>query len=191
MNYGKTHLGIDKSTWTRGVLSGQFASAWENLDLQEIENPTWEDFEPLISQIETGGVKWADLPQYQEQVMRSVLSDPKTRLIQLIKNKEPVGYSLIVGTKPDLKNRFWAATENKNVVEIENLALFKGQRGNGIGKSFFEMIFKDLFKTHDTVYWGCSDFNAKTLVPFYVERMKMTVLDYDPPKKEAFEAKVA
>lgn len=191
MNFGKTHLGIDRQTWEQGVLSGAFESAWRNLSLQEIENPTWEDFKPLINEIETGGVKWADLPQYQEQVMRPVLADPKTRLLLLLKDKEPVGYALIVGAKPELKNRFWAAAENKSVIEIENLALFKGQRGNGIGKAFFEMMFDDLFKTHDTVYWGCSDFNAKTLVPFYVEKMKMSVLEYDPPKTEFIKYKVA
>jgi hypothetical protein len=181
MKYGKHYLSIKRPTWVGGVLSGHFKSAWQGLDLQEIENPSYEDFEPLIDQIETG-VKWRDLVGYSKEAMEPVFADPQTRLFLLKRGADTVGYSLVIKAKPAFTTRFNASAKDEKIIEIENLALFEAYRGDGLGKSYFEMMFKELFKTHNVVCWGTSDFNAPTLLKFYTDRLRMNVLGYDAPK---------
>lgn len=181
MSYGKHYLSIKRPVWVGGVLSGHFKDAWKGLDIEEIKDPSWGDFEPLIDRIETG-VKWRDLEAYSEEAMTPVLADPQTRLFLLKKDGDAVGYSLVTKAKRDFSTRFKVAANDESMIEIENLALFKAHRGSGLGKPFFEMMFKELFKKHDVVCWGTSDFNASTLVRFYEEKLRMTVLGYDAPK---------
>lgn len=181
--HGKHHLSLGKLSWENGQLSRKYNDAWAGLKVEQIKNPTWNDFERLVGQIKTG-VDWASLEAHKENIISDILTHPETKLLLLKQNGKEVGYSFIVPIKPELKNRFWSASQNKKVIEIANLALFDGQRGNGIGKSFFEMIFKELFNKYDTVYWGTSDFNADSLVKFYTDKLGMEILDYDSPKKQ-------
>lgn len=182
MTFGKHYLAIKKHVWKRGVLSGDFNQAWEKLDFTPL-TPCWENFEPLIKKIETG-VKWSDLASYTEEAMEQVWKNPDTRLYLLTRNEVPVGYSLITSPKRDFISRFKAANDNETIIEIENLALFKNSRGKGMGKAFFEMMFKEMFKTYDVVCWGTSDFNASSLVNFYTSKLKMKILGYDEPKSK-------
>lgn len=180
MSFGKHFLEIEKQVWCSGVLSGHFSKAWPNLDYYEVE-PTWENFEGLVSQIKTG-VDWQDLEAHQREAMQPLLSNPQTRLRVLTKDKEPVGYALI-GPAGKVFDQFAAASKSRRTIEIHNLALFEGHRGSGLGKPFFEMMFKDLFEKYDTVVWGTSDFNADTLVKFYTDKLKMRVLGYQAASK--------
>ena len=200
MTYGKTHLAITKQTWSGKVLSHEFHHSERNpkdnaQPLQVVSIPTtWRNFKERIGKISTDkGINWAELPVYQQEAMLPILAHPETRLLSLQKEGSEIGYSLIVPATPALKNRFWAATNHQppSVIEIENLALYEGQRGAGVGKLFFEMIFENLFQRYDTVYWGTSDFNADTLVKFYTDKMFMTKLAYDPPKEPQQSPKVA
>lgn len=181
MTYGKHYLSIKRPTWVKGVLSGHFKEAWERLDLQEVSNASYADFKPLLDKIETG-VKWKDLEGYSEQAMEPIFADPKTRLFLLKKGTEIAGYSLVTRASPAFTTRFNAATKDESIIQIENLALFEGFRGDGLGKSYFEMMFKKLFKENDVVCWGTSDFNAPSLLKFYTDRLRMNVLGYDAPK---------
>jgi hypothetical protein len=187
MNFGKHFLAIFKRDWQAGVLSEHFAKAWPGLDYAEIE-PTWENFSALVKKIETG-VQWDKIEAHQEEAMMPLLSHPDTRLRVLRKNKAPIGYALI-GPPSAIFSQFNDIVQSKSTIEIHNLALFKGQRGNGLGKPFFEMMFKDLFEKHDTVVWGTSDFNADTLVDYYKSQLKMRVLGYQPANEEFPQAAV-
>lgn len=180
MNFGKHFLAIHKRDWYSGILSGHFKKTWPNLDFKDID-PTWKNFQSLVSKIETG-VNWESLEAHQESAMNSILSHPQTKLRVLTENDMPVGYALI-GPASAVFNQFNSATGDRKTIEIHNLALFSGQRGKGLGKSFFEMMFKDMFEKYDTIVWGTSDFNADTLVDFYAEKLKMRVLGYQPPAK--------
>ena len=184
MNFGKHYLAINKNKWTKGILSGHFKTAWDDLSFEDIE-PTWENFKPLVAQIETG-LNWSDLDCYQEDAMKPVLANPQTRLLLLKKDDKSVGYSLITRANPVFTDRFNAAANDNDIVQIENLALFSSQRGTGMGKAFFEMVFQDLFEKNNTICWSTSDFNADTLVNFYTDKMKMTVLGYDAPVRRKF-----
>jgi hypothetical protein len=184
MSFGKHYLAIQKAEWRKGVLSGHFKTAWDSLSFEDIE-PTWENFQPLVAQIKTG-LNWADLDCYQAEAMKPVFANPQTRLLLLKKGDEPVGYSLITRASPVFIDRFNAASNDNDIVQIENLALFPGQRGSGMGKAFFEMVFQDLFERNNTICWSTSDFNANTLVKFYKDEMRMTVLGYDAPAERKF-----
>lgn len=176
----KNHFSIDKKTYKRSVLSGHFRTAWDNLSIEEVR-PTYEDFKPMLDLVSTKWY-WSGKDIYEEETLRTRLAHPETRLFHLKDGDEKVGYALIVSTEgTGLKDRFWKASGNKRVVEIENLALFPGQEGGGRGKAYFEMLFKDLFQKYDVVYWSMSSTNYPTLLEFY-KRMGMTLLAQDPVK---------
>ena len=179
-DFGKHYLAITKKDWQAGVLSEHFSNAWPNLDHTEIE-PTWENFKSLVRQIKTG-VDWDKIPAHQKENMIPLLEQPNARLRILRQNKVPVGYALIAEPSA-VFSKFNEVSSASKTIEIHNLALFDGHRGKGLGKPFFEMMFKDLFEKYDTVVWGTSDFNAPTLVQFYTDKLKMKVLGYQAPDK--------
>lgn len=170
----KNHLAIDKITWRRGILSGHFNTAWrDGLSLEEVP-PTYETFKPMLDEVSTKW-HWNKQPRYQEPQLRERLAHPETRLFLLKDRGETVGYAITAGVDRTLREKLWKAANDISVIEIENLATFPGQEGKGRGTAYFEMMFKELFKTYDTVYWSMSSSNYPTLLAYY-ERMGMTLL---------------
>ncbi|MEM7617933.1 MAG: GNAT family N-acetyltransferase [Pseudomonadota bacterium] len=171
MMYGKTHLTLDKRDWKKGDLSIEHFDA--RLKLDDIP-ATWGNYKGLVKQIATG-VEWEDLEAHSEKAVRPLLE--QGRIVLLRKDNVPIGYSLITPASTETKRRF---NLPENSAEIVNICLFKGYRGDGVGRSFLGMIFKDLYQTNDAVYLGTSDFNADSIVDFY-KKNGMSVRSYDTP----------
>jgi hypothetical protein len=179
----KNHWQLTKPRYERGILSGLYNKAWPNhLYVEPIENPTYEDLEPLMDKMsEKWG--WKDQERYTEEALRDKLAQTGTTIYLLCDDTEPndpvIGYALVSIVQKPLKDRFWSAANDVKVLEIDNLGLFPKKEGGGRGKAYFEMIFARHFADNDIVYWSQHETHAPTLTRFYREKMQMEHLARD------------
>lgn len=179
----KNHWQLTRPQYERGLLSGLYNNTWpDNLDIEAIENPTFEDLEPLMDKVsEKWG--WKDQERYSEELLKEKLSRKGTLIYLLIdkhdKEDPVIGYALVSVVQKPLKDRFWSAANDTRVLEIDNLGLFPNKEGGGRGKAYFEMIFAKHFANNDIVYWSQHETHAPTLTRFYREKMNMEHLAKD------------
>lgn len=131
-----------------------------------------------VSQIPWG---WINKDVYGHDALEKRLKHPDVALYDLCIDDRAIGYALIVPPKDSLTAKFYGATGQKSVIEIENLALFPSKEGKGRGWAFFELVMSKLYETHDDVYWSQSETNFPTLKEYY-ERKGMTFLGQDHVK---------
>ena len=182
----KNHWQLTKPRYQRGLLSGIYNNDWpKNLDLTPIENPTYEDLEPLMDKMSEKW-SWKDQGRYTEELLRVKLAKKGSIIYLLLdkaeKDNPVIGYALVSVVEKPLKDRFWSAANDTRILEVDNLGLFPNKEGGGRGKAYFEMIFSRHFKDNDIVYWSQHETHAPTLTRFYGEKMQMEHLakDYVP-----------
>ena len=135
-------------------------------------DPSPEAILERVNRIEWG---WIRKELYDRDVLQRRAAHPETRLYDLYDGEKRVGFTVVAKISDDLKRRFWAAAENKNIIEIECLALYPGEEGKGRGWGFFELVMRELYRDYDIVYWAQSGSNYPTLKAYY-ERQGMTYL---------------
>lgn len=177
----KNHWQLPKTRYEHGVLTGIYNRSWHEALSIETVDPIFENLDPLMSRMsEMWG--WKDQSRYNETALREKLAQAGTNLYHLRDAREAkpvIGYALVSVVQQPLKDRFWSAANDLNILEIDNLGLFPGNEGGGRGKAFFEMIFAKHFVENDILYWSQHETHAPTLTRFYREKMKMEHLATD------------
>lgn len=174
----KYHYAKDVKTYSSEIRSGKLRNAWpSHLSMRSVL-PSIENFKPLIDKVSEKW-HWNRQSRYNDGTLETKLAHPETRLFELLDNGKAVGYTLITAPSQSLKQRFWNAANDTNVIEIENLGLFPSCEGGGRGKAYFEMCFDMLFKKYDIVYWSQNDVHSPSLSKFYQEKLGMCLLTID------------
>ncbi len=143
--------------------------------LREIK-PTPELIVERVSRIPWN---WINKEIYDADILPGRIANQKMRLFDLLDGNKEVGYVIAVDPDIEIRRSFLTAMNCFSPVEIENIALFPKQAGNGQGRSFLNLIERKLFADgHDVVYLNCSETNFPTLPEFY-KRVGLTYLGQD------------
>lgn len=122
---------------------------------------------------------WINKEIYDPDILHDRIIEQKMRLFDLLDNEKEVGYVIAVDPEIEIRRSFLKAMNYTNPVEIENIALFPKQAGNGRGRSFLKLIEGKLFADgHDLSYLNTSETNFPTLPKFYISA-GMTYLGQD------------
>jgi len=158
----------------RDFFDGDFGT----LDMREIE-ATPGAFKPLVDLV---GNPWGwnnkDM-NADPKKLKDRLSNPETRLFMLTDNEVDIGYTIVTKPADTVREKFFKASNDIKIIEIENLGLFPHQEGGGRGSKFFEMVMDMLFEKYDHVYWSMSSTNHSGLFNYYHNKMGMTFLGTD------------
>lgn len=136
----------------------------EGLSIPEV-TPTLNGVIERVSLIPWG---WGNKELYSPEKLEQRLQSPQMRLFNLCENGEVIGYAL---TSPATHVKaFNAIASNQSIIELENLALFPNNEGNGKGWAFFTLVMDELYKEYDAVYWSQSETNHPHLKDYYIRK---------------------
>ncbi|MCD8570389.1 MAG: GNAT family N-acetyltransferase [Alphaproteobacteria bacterium] len=172
------HWALEKLDYQAGLAHGKFQTSWpRNLSLKPLlpGSTSAAFFLSLLTRIPWG---WENKDINKEPALSERLAKPGTQLVLLHDNDKTIGFALLADPDISLMQRFGYAARGQKVKEIEDLALFPEEAGQGRGKAFFEMFFARLFQDYDVVYWSQASSNHPHLYNYYT-RMGMTLLAKD------------
>lgn len=179
------HFALSKPVYRQRLSEGFYKSAYSGLSYEAVPQPDIHTFMTCIWRMNPD-LDWdKQAKMYNPELLQEKLRAPETVLYLLKDGDKEVGFALQKASPTLIRQRFFdAANDNEGhvperVIELDYLGLFKGQEGGGRGKAFFELLFADLFKTYDHVYWSQHSTNAPTLEAFYRDKMGMEFLGRD------------
>jgi len=169
----KDHFLLSANDYQRGLESGLYQQSWGPLWWRDIPKE-YDTFKKYLVSVghQWGWDKMND--RFSEAAMRPKLQHPETRLRELMDGQRIVGYTLIVPPAPKIKTRFLSGAAS--AIEIENIGLFPEECGKGMGGSFLDMQFADLFGRYASVYLSSSSTNHPHIAGFY-QKMGMEHLE--------------
>lgn len=150
--------------------------------------PTVEGIQERVGAIEYGWIGKDSL--YSDEALEARLHEIGLYDLydaDLPEDHPPIGYA--IETKPSHPMAFNAVAKGETIIELENVAFYRGHRGKGKGWQYFTKIMDGLFEKFDNVYWSQSSTNHATLKDYYI-RKGMTYLGADS-QKDFREPKVA
>lgn len=173
------HFCLDRSTYQSRLQAGFYTASFPHLSVQDDPDRSYEHFMSLIHRVNPA-LQWHRQWKIRDrEAVEAKLANPDLQIYSLTDDFRRVGFSVIKPETPSLRERFFAAAKGQSVVEIDYLAMFHGEEGQGRGRAFFQIFFDRLFKQHEIVYWSQHSTNAPTLADFYKNRVGMTLLGTD------------
>lgn len=181
------HFGINKESYQRGLGASFYdAAAPPEYAIRRLLNPTFEQFRDDFVARVNPDLFWPYQHKlhHPQSFIADHLSGPESGLYALTHNGADIGFALAMHTPDDLKTRFFPAATAQapppKVAQLDYLALFKGEEGQGRGRIFFEIFFRKFFSEgYDAVYWSQHSTNAPTLFRWYLDKLGMTHLATD------------
>jgi hypothetical protein len=187
------HFCLTKSTYQERLSIGFYRASFpEGFKIEEVKPLTLDLLLSKIARVDKS-LHWDKQPKLRdkEAFIRDYLQTPDSKLFALMDGDREIGFSMIKTVSSDNQARFFSSGDKgvlsrlfnrlfaPKVIEIDYLALYDGEEGQGRGRLYFEMFFAALFKKYNTIYWSQFTSNAPTLERFYREKMGMTLLAKD------------
>lgn len=167
-----THIGI-----SRELFQNRNYDFDNGVRIEEVKPPSLREF--LYDLYLVGGrYGWHRRPKYMDyEAIKKRLEDPNSRYFYIYYKEIPVGY--VFANKPkSLAFEFFKSSQGKSTIEIENIGLFDGFTGMGIGDTALPKALGMLLADNDYVYLSTRSTNHDRVVPFY-EDNGMVVLQRD------------
>lgn len=162
-----SHLAVSKAD--HGARSGDLYADQDDTRLIERDAPALGAFLPLLKRV-GGAYGWNRRPKYLDfPDLSTRLAAPQTRFFDIVHKGQSAGYALITAYDTGLSSVFDQKSMGQSVIEIENFGLFQGQTGHNVGDDALELLLKDLFKDHETVYLTTRSTNHPKVLGFYLD----------------------